>query len=603
MRCSFLLTLLTYLTCLVSAQLFASEQITSEQMKLAAERGEHAQHVLILHSYAPSYEWTADIQQGINTAFKHSDALIAPSIEYLDSKRIHEKSYYESFKLFLKLKYENYHFDGIIVSDDRALSFIKSFDGELLKNVPIVAIGINNKNAYLTSLSEAGHIVYEEDNILDNIKLIIKIRPNIKKLYLLSDNSMTSSIVRGEIKAHIRQFRNIELIELTAETLEQAQKVLMHASESDAVLLTHFNSELESGVFHSYDKIARKISRSSSAPVFVLWRHNIKGDILGGRVQDPYSLGIYAVKLLGKELPLLLSPSLPDSKPYQDLFNYDALNKFNISKFMLPKNAEIVNEPTSFVEANLRILFISGSIITILVVIIAMQSVSIRQKRELAKKNRKIYELQDKTLNVQKDMIYILGEAIESRSGETGNHVKRVASLSSKLAQLYGLDKSECDLIEVISPMHDVGKIAIPEAILDKPGKLTEQEWQVMKTHTISGFNLLNSSEGDVMALAAVVALEHHEHWDGNGYPNGKKGKDIHIYARITAIADVFDALLSQRCYKSAWHASDVKELFIEKCGKQFDPEICMLLIENIEEFIELRRYHPDNVVPLEYAI
>ncbi|WP_262415412.1 HD domain-containing phosphohydrolase [Vibrio sp. SCSIO 43132] len=563
----------------------------------------HNPHILVLHSYDPSYEWTADIQRGISYAFQNSNTVIAPSIEYLDTKRNHRDDYFEDLKKFLEVKYKDYYFDGIIITDDRALKFMNEFNSELVRNVPTVAVGINDRQASLNSITNINTILYEEDNILENLKIIIRIRPNIKKLYLLSDNSLTSTIVRNEIKKHFNIYQNIQLVELTAETLEQARNVLGSASSEDAVLLTHFNSEIEEGVFHSYDKIARKIADSSEAPVFVLWEHNIKGDVLGGRVQDPFLLGVTAAKLLAKDVPLNLSEDLPSAKQHSDIFNFRALKRFGIPTYSLPTNAFVINKPSSFIEDNLEMLVYSGTIISILIVIIALQSVSIRQKKELANKNQKIFELHEKTLKVQKDMIHVLGEAIESRSGETGNHVKRVAKLSSYLAKLYGMNKADCELIEVITPMHDVGKIAIPESILDKPGRLNDNEWEVMKTHTISGFNLLNSSDGDVMALAAIVALEHHEHWDGNGYPNGKKGSDIHIYARITAIADVFDALLSRRSYKSEWDITSVTEYFLEKQGKQFDPDLTSLLIESIDEFVKIRHEHPDNVVRLERAM
>ncbi|WP_139280543.1 HD-GYP domain-containing protein, partial [Vibrio parahaemolyticus] len=208
--------------------------------------------------------------------------------------------------------------------------------------------------------------------------------------------------------------------------------------------------------------------------------------------------------------------------------------------------------------------------------------------------NRKIVLLQKRTLNVQKEMIHVLGEAIESRSGETGQHVKRVAKLSRRLAQLCGLTHREVEMIEIISPMHDVGKISVPESILDKPGALTSSEREIMKQHTIKGYELLNMKEGDITKLAAVVAHEHHEKWDGTGYPNNLKGEDIHLFARIVAIADVFDALLTERCYKRAWTINEVVDWFKLEQGKHFDPILCQLLLDNLDDFIEVRYMYPD---------
>ena len=191
-------------------------------------------------------------------------------------------------------------------------------------------------------------------------------------------------------------------------------------------------------------------------------------------------------------------------------------------------------------------------------------------------------------------MIEVLGEAIETRSGETGNHVRCVAKMSLLLGKLYGLPKSEYQLIEVISPMHDVGKIGIPEGILDKPGRLTQEERVIIETHTSIGYKLLSSGDGEIMQSAARIALEHHERWDGKGYPNQLAEHEIHIFARITAITDVFDALMSKRCYKEAWPLEKVVELFTRECGKQFDPELCCLFLKHIDAFVDIRQQYPD---------
>ena len=173
--------------------------------------------------------------------------------------------------------------------------------------------------------------------------------------------------------------------------------------------------------------------------------------------------------------------------------------------------------------------------------------------------------LTDEIIATQKDIISTMGEIGESRSKETGLHVKRVAEYSKLLATKYGLSKEECELIYNASPMHDIGKVAIPDEILKKPGKLTPKEFEIMKTHSKLGYDMLKNSKREILATAAIIAHEHHEKFDGTGYPNNKKGEDIHIYGRITAIADIFDALGSNRCYKRAWSLEDIKELLIKR--------------------------------------
>lgn len=206
---------------------------------------------------------------------------------------------------------------------------------------------------------------------------------------------------------------------------------------------------------------------------------------------------------------------------------------------------------------------------------------------ESAMLNREIEE-------TQKEIIFTMGEIGESRSRETGNHVKRVAEYSRLLAEKYGLPQSEVELLKMASPMHDIGKVAIPDEILKKPGKLTNEEFETMKTHAMIGYNLLKGSKRNLLQTAAIVARDHHEKWNGRGYPNGTKGEDIHIYGRITAIADVFDALASDRVYKKAWEMDRILNLFKEERGEHFDPVLTDIFIEHFHEFIQIKEQYED---------
>lgn len=189
----------------------------------------------------------------------------------------------------------------------------------------------------------------------------------------------------------------------------------------------------------------------------------------------------------------------------------------------------------------------------------------------------------------QKEIVYKMGEIGESRSQETGNHVKRVAEYSKLLAHLYGLSKEESETLFIASPMHDIGKVAIADNILNKPGKLSVEEFEVMKSHASIGYEVLKGSSRKILQAAAIVAHEHHEKWDGTGYPRGLNGEDIHIFGRITAIADVFDALGNDRCYKKAWELEKILALFEEGKGKHFDPKLIDLFMENLDKFLAIR--------------
>ncbi len=200
--------------------------------------------------------------------------------------------------------------------------------------------------------------------------------------------------------------------------------------------------------------------------------------------------------------------------------------------------------------------------------------------------NIRLHEVIDRS---QKELIYRLGEVVESRSNETGFHVKRVAYYSALMAELIGLPEEEIQLIISASPLHDVGKIAIPDAVLNKPGKLNDDEWEIMKTHALKGYNILKDSNLVLLDVSATIALTHHEKWDGSGYPQGLAREQIHIYGRITAIADVFDALGSIRCYKKPWPTDEIMALFKRERGKHFDPRLVDLFFANIERFYKIR--------------
>ena len=191
--------------------------------------------------------------------------------------------------------------------------------------------------------------------------------------------------------------------------------------------------------------------------------------------------------------------------------------------------------------------------------------------------------------STQKEIIYKMGEVGESRSQETGNHVKRVAEYSRLLALLLGLGTKNANLLYTASPMHDIGKVAIPDSILKKRGKLTDEEWVIMRTHSEIGYKILKDSSRPILKAAALVSYRHHEKWDGSGYPNAIKGEAIHIFGRITALADVFDALGSERCYKKAWDLEKILKLFKEEKGKHFDPKLVELFLNNLDKFLLIR--------------
>ncbi len=189
----------------------------------------------------------------------------------------------------------------------------------------------------------------------------------------------------------------------------------------------------------------------------------------------------------------------------------------------------------------------------------------------------------------QKEMIYMLAELMEATSDETGKHIKRMAAASRLLATYCGsLTKDDIDIIYHAAPMHDIGKMTVPVEILHKPGKYTEQEFSKMKAHTTNAYKLLSGSKRKLLKAAAIIAHEHHEKWNGTGYPRGLKGSEIHIYGRIVALADVFDALTHARLYKDAWPIDQSVDYIVEHRESQFDPELVDIFVEHLDEFVAI---------------
>ena len=210
--------------------------------------------------------------------------------------------------------------------------------------------------------------------------------------------------------------------------------------------------------------------------------------------------------------------------------------------------------------------------------------------------------LQDKALLLQDEVklatirlkeseyetLQMLGKTAEFKDPETNAHTQRVAYYCKLLARAYGLDENLQDIIFYASPFHDLGKIGIPDNILLKPGKLDDDEFSIMKNHAKIGYEILKGSKSKYLKAGGVIAYNHHEKYDGTGYPNGLKGESIPIFGRITAIADVFDALTSSRPYKKAWSLEEAFDFLIEEKSVHFDPKLVDLFLENKNEVINI---------------
>jgi HD-GYP domain-containing protein (c-di-GMP phosphodiesterase class II) len=288
----------------------------------------------------------------------------------------------------------------------------------------------------------------------------------------------------------------------------------------------------------------------------------------------------------------------------------------NVAKEQLLDNIRIVLEENKKIGMNIsqniedlsssssnRALIISFILIVFLISFLVFITYFVTKKvglsvdeieKQIQEGIEEIQHLNQEISDTQKEVIFTMGAIGEQRSKETGNHVKRVAEYSQILALHYGLSENEAQMLKQASPMHDIGKIAIPDTILNKPGKFEPHEREIMETHANLGFEMLKSSNRPLLKMAAIVANEHHEKWDGSGYPRGLSGENIHIYGRITALADVFDALGSDRVYKKAWDNEKIFTFFKEQKGKHFDPQLIDIFFENLDEFLNIQAKFKD---------
>jgi putative two-component system response regulator len=203
--------------------------------------------------------------------------------------------------------------------------------------------------------------------------------------------------------------------------------------------------------------------------------------------------------------------------------------------------------------------------------------------------------LTDDLRNAYEETIQRLARAAEFRHNETAQHVQRMSRYSAMLSRKLGLSEERCELIRVATPLHDVGKIGIPDAILLKPGPLDAVEVAVMRRHTTIGYRILSGSHSELLNLAADIARTHHEHWDGTGYPDGLAGAEIPIEGRIAAVADVFDALTTRRVYRDGLPVADAIDIMVAGRGTHFDPDLLDLFFAELDEALAIREVWADG--------
>jgi len=545
--------------------------------------------ILIIHSYAEDFSWTRDLQAGIVSVLDAPEARSRWRVEYMDAKHHSSPEYEASFLGLLREKYAGKRFDGVILTDDHALDFAARHRRELFPDTPMAACGINDIGSVPPGTGDV-NIVIESVAHLQTLEAALRQNPGTRAIHVVVDDTLTGRSILRDFQEQTRALQERVRIEVAPpmtrrELLAFAQQ---RVPGELIYLLVYFQDS--AGQVFSAEEIPRAVAAASPVPVYAAWDFQLGSGVVGGCLTSSFGHGQKVARTLLERLDGKTPPAVYDGLAGVNRHTYDyvALQRFGIPPESLPEGAVVLNRPLSYYELHRSAILWFLGVIAVLGVIIVLLVLNVLKQRRINQDNAEILNLNREMIETQLDLLSTLSEVIETRSHDTANHVRRVAAYSALLARKYGLPPEEIALIEVAAPMHDIGKIGIPDALLNKPGSLTADEFERMKHHTVIGQRILHSSDRKLMAGARVIALQHHERWDGSGYPCGLKGEEISLAARICALADVYDALSLARSYKPAWPREDVLRFIRRESGRMFDPRMVELFFENLGELEDI---------------
>ncbi|WP_136795917.1 HD domain-containing phosphohydrolase [Desulfosediminicola ganghwensis] len=544
---------------------------------------------LILNSYGADFSWTNSQQKGAMSVFQKLDMSNTVRFAYMDSKSLDTDKYYKYYLKILQEKFGGVQFDGVLATDNDAMLFLSKYGHDLFGDIPILATGING---YRDRRWPQGitYAIKENASHLATLQEAIRLQSKAKNCYIIVDTTTTGNIFISEIQQIEQQLSTkITFHYLNTLSFEELIAQVALGSPDDIYYLLPFFKDAAGNSF-SEGRVARSLAQVSPAPIFVSWNFQLNRGTLGGAVLSGYNFGVAGATAL---LDLINGKPLTDlsekSNVAEFIIDYEVAGRYGIKLSTFPKGVKFINKPPSFIDKHIEVLLPGAIIILILTTILALIAKMLNKEHIINKTSQQVLRLKEEIIDTQRELVTTLGEVIESRSNETSNHVKRVAQISRLLGEKIGLPKEDLDLLEMASPLHDVGKIAIPDAILNSPDKLSDTDFATMKQHTSIGKSILQFSNRKLLAAARYIAHQHHERWNGTGYPQGKSGEEIHIFARITTLADVYDALSNKRSYKEAWPEKRVLEYLQKESGEYFDPELVRVFIENIDEVREIR--------------
>ncbi len=551
--------------------------------------------ILVLHSYAPDYSWTQAQNEGIARAFTAQPCPPHVRIEYLDSKYVQTEAYFAELAQILASKYQGAQIDGVITTDNSAFDFVQRYGRGIYGAVPTVSGGLNAFNRTPPRPPVVAALPEIADHV-GTLRQAYRQNPTARDVYAIVDTTVTGIAIATEIRDDMKLAKlPLSLHMLENLTLEEIETELAALPSDAIVYLVPFFRDAANQAY-AEGEVARRVVAATKAPVYASWVSEVRNGVVGGRTISGLRLGEEAAQALSRWLDgAAYAVPLPVHPTHIDLYDEVALKAHRIDAALLPGDATILNRPPSLWERHHNILIPAAAVIALLAALLVATVVTLRGQRLINASNERVLAMNREVIETQREVVATLGEVIEARSLETANHVHRVAAISRFLGAQVGMSAAELDILEGASPLHDVGKIGIPEEILAKPGKLTPEEFEVIKTHTSIGQRILRNSTRTLMHAACTIAHEHHERWDGKGYPRGLEGEEIHLMARITMLADVYDALLSERCYKPAWPEPEALAFILSERGTMFDPTLVDILIDNIVEVRAIRAALADD--------
>jgi len=559
--------------------------------------GSEPRRVLVIHSYGRDLSWTEEVHRGIVDSFEASGIFPEFRVEYLDTKHRVGREYLDLLGKLLRMKYRGAAFDGILLADNNACDFYLRQLVPFFFDVHAVAIGYNGE---MPAAPPRVHILPEKIFPEKTLDLALRQNPGARRVFALHDGTETGEALGREIApllADLEAGRGIPGRVLSFSSLAAAADFLRGLGAGDVVFLLSFFRDAEADRGLTPEEAAGALSTASPVPLYVSWTHYLGHGVLGGFMVSPYRVGFEGARYLQGLWQGGRSADLARAADLQNLYgaDYAVMRRFGLRESDFPAGTLIVGEPPSFYERHREVLFAAAVLVAALLAVIVFLLAALGRKNRLLRHRQEIEALQKELLETQEETIALIGDAIEGRSRETANHVRRVAEVAASLGEKRGLDEREVQLLRQAAPLHDLGKIAVPDAILAKPGRLDEEEFEKAKKHAAVGADILSRSRREVLRLAAVIAGQHHERWDGEGYPEGLSGEGIHIAGRLVAVADVFDALLSRRCYKEPWPIEEVVAYFQGQRGSQFDPDLVDLLLAHLDEITAMRARFPDR--------